>query len=167
MMLPFQTGQASMIGPDQVNSTATATAQLDRDVVVNFLSRSQTVDQFTSLGLDAQSAMDRVAAMTDAEVSLLAGKVNAVPAGGDGLLDRLRAHTRHSRAPDPGHAPWRFPMNEPDFRLEQLLDLWPDRFEGIDPRPVVSRHSLLARKIAGPPPPRQLGHLSQHGQPIV
>ena len=84
MMLPFQSGQASMIGADQVNSTATV--QLDRDVVVNFLSRAQTAQQFQSLGLDAQSAKDRVASMTDAEVSMLAGKIGAVPAGGDGLV---------------------------------------------------------------------------------
>jgi hypothetical protein len=84
MMLPFQTGQASMIGTDQVNSAATV--QVDRNVVLNFLSRSQTVNQFQTLGLDAQAAMDRVAAMTDDEVSTLAGKINAVPAGGDGLV---------------------------------------------------------------------------------
>lgn len=85
MMLPFQTGQASMIGTDQVNSTATV--QVDRNVVLSFLSRSQTTDQLQSMGLDPQTARDRVAAMTDAEVSTLAGKINAAPAGADsGLL---------------------------------------------------------------------------------
>jgi len=84
MMLPFQTGQASMIGTDQVNSAATV--QVDRNVVLNYLSRSQTVNEFQTLGLDAQAARDRVAAMTDAEVSALAGKISAVPAGGDGLI---------------------------------------------------------------------------------
>ena len=82
--LPFQTGQASMIGSDQVNSAATV--QLDRTIVLNYLSRSQTVNEFQALGLDAQTAMDRVAAMTDDEVGTLAGKINAVPAGGDGLV---------------------------------------------------------------------------------
>jgi len=84
MMLPFQTGQASMIGTDQVNSAATV--QLDRNIVLNYLSRSQTVSEFQSLGLDAQIASDRVAAMTDAEVSMLAGKISAFPAGSDGLI---------------------------------------------------------------------------------
>ncbi len=84
MMLSFQTAQAGMIGADQVSSAATV--QVDRNVVLNFLSRSQTVDQFQSLGLDAQAARDRVAAMTDNEVSTLAGKINAVPAGGDSGL---------------------------------------------------------------------------------
>ncbi len=84
MVLPFQTGHARMIGMDQVNSTAAA--QADRALVLNHLSRSQVVSEFQTLGLDAQAARDRVAAMTDGEVSALAGKVNAVPAGGDGLI---------------------------------------------------------------------------------
>lgn len=84
MTLPFQTGQASMIGTEQVN--AAATVQLDRSIVVNYLSRSQTVSEFQALGMDVQTAIDRVAAMTDDEVSTLAGKVSAVPAGGDGLI---------------------------------------------------------------------------------
>ncbi|MCK9387660.1 MAG: PA2779 family protein [Sulfuritalea sp.] len=82
--LPFQTGQASMIGTDQVN--AAATVQADRNLVSNYLSRSQTVNEFQALGLDTQTALDRVAAMTDEEVGSLAGQINAVPAGGDGLV---------------------------------------------------------------------------------
>jgi hypothetical protein len=39
-----------------------------------------------ALGLDPQVAQDRVAAMTDTEVSSLAGKMNALPAGGEGLI---------------------------------------------------------------------------------
>ncbi len=84
MMLPFQTGQARMIGMDQVNSAAAV--QADRNLVLSHLSRSQVVDEFQTLGLDAQAARDRVAAMTDDEVSALAGKIHAVPAGGDGLI---------------------------------------------------------------------------------
>ncbi|MDZ4251158.1 MAG: PA2779 family protein [Sulfuritalea sp.] len=82
--LPFQTGQASMIGTDQVS--AAATVQANRSLVLNHLNRAQTVSEFQALGLDAQQARDRVAAMTDAEVGKLAGQINAVPAGGDGLI---------------------------------------------------------------------------------
>ncbi len=82
--LPFQTGQASMIGTDQV--TAAATVQADRNLVSSYLSRSQTVSEFQALGLDAQDARDRVASMTDEEVRSLAGQINAAPAGGDGLV---------------------------------------------------------------------------------
>ncbi|MFH1869734.1 MAG: PA2779 family protein [Pseudomonadota bacterium] len=82
--LPFQTGQASMISTDQVS--AAATVQANRSLVLNHLNRAQTVNEFQALGLDAQQARDRVAAMTDEEVGDLAGQINAVPAGGDGLV---------------------------------------------------------------------------------
>lgn len=82
MMLPFQTGQASMIGTDQV--TSAATVQLDRNTVLNFLNRAQTAEQLQSMGVDSQTALDRVAAMTDDEIGTLAGKINAAPAGADG-----------------------------------------------------------------------------------
>lgn len=86
ILIPFQTGQASMIGTDQAVAAATATA--DRSTVLNYLSRSQTESQLQSLGLDPQTAKDRVAAMTDSEVGKLAGQIHAAPAGGDaaGLL---------------------------------------------------------------------------------
>jgi hypothetical protein len=35
------------------------------------------------MGLDAASAKDRVAAMTDAEVAYLAGRIERLPAGAD------------------------------------------------------------------------------------
>lgn len=84
MMLPFQHGQAGMIGTEQAGNAATV--QLDRNTVSNYLARTQTVNELQTLGLDAQNARDRVAAMTDDEVGTLAGKINAAPAGGDGLV---------------------------------------------------------------------------------
>jgi hypothetical protein len=80
MVAPFQTVQAGMIGTDAVN--AAATVQADRAVVVNYLTRAQTVSEFQSLGMDPQQAVERVGAMTDAEVGALAGKINTAPAGG-------------------------------------------------------------------------------------
>ena|SRR5437870_2875674 len=84
MLLPYQTGQASMIGT--ALAAAPASVQAERNAISNFLSRAQTASELQSLGLDPQVAQDRVAAMTDAEVSSLAGKMNALPAGGEGLL---------------------------------------------------------------------------------
>jgi hypothetical protein len=84
LLLPYQTGQASMIGTDL--AVQPASAQADRNAISSFLSRSQTVNELHALGLDPQVAHDRVAAMTDAEVSSLAGKMHALPAGGDGLI---------------------------------------------------------------------------------
>jgi hypothetical protein len=82
IMLPMQSVQAGMIDTQQTHSPASL--QVDRDVVIGFLSRAQTVSELQTLGVDAQSARDRVASMTDGEVSSLAGKINAMPAGADG-----------------------------------------------------------------------------------
>ena len=79
VLLPFQTGQASMIGTDQ--AVAVASAQADRDLVSSFLARSQAQSELQSMGIDAKTAKDRVASMTDAEVGTLAGKIRSMPAG--------------------------------------------------------------------------------------
>ena len=77
---PVQFAQAGMIGTDQI---VTAASQADRTTVLEFLGRAEVANQLQSLGLDAKSATDRVAAMTDAEVQMLAGKINSMPAGAD------------------------------------------------------------------------------------
>lgn len=84
IMVPFQSGQASMIVADQVNTAVSA--QADRISLSNLLNRAETRSEFQSLGLDAKATTERLAAMTDDEVHTLAGQVNAVPAGGDGLV---------------------------------------------------------------------------------
>jgi hypothetical protein len=81
---PFQTGQASMIGTAQLGSVSTV--QIDRNIVLDYLNRSETTSQLQTMGVSAETAKDRVAAMTDGEVSTLAAEINAVPAGGDGLV---------------------------------------------------------------------------------
>jgi hypothetical protein len=77
---PYQIAQAGMIGTDQV---ATTSVMSDRTAVLDFLSRADVADQLQALGLDAISAKDRVAAMTDGEVAFLAGRIQNMPAGGD------------------------------------------------------------------------------------
>jgi hypothetical protein len=77
---PYQVAQAGMIGTDQV---ATTSSQADRSAVLSFVSRADVAGQLQALGLDASSAKDRVAAMTDSEVSYLAGRISSMPAGGD------------------------------------------------------------------------------------
>ena len=78
---PYQVAQAGMIGTDQV---ATTSSQADRSAVLSFVTRADVAGQLQALGLDAASAKDRVAAMTDTEVSYLAGQINSLPAGADG-----------------------------------------------------------------------------------
>jgi hypothetical protein len=76
---PYQIATAAMIGTDQV---VASTSQADRTTVLNFLSRSDVANKLQSLGLEPGTAKDRVAAMTDQEVQSLAGRINAMPAGG-------------------------------------------------------------------------------------
>jgi hypothetical protein len=75
---PFQWAQAGMIGTDQV---VASTAQADRAAVLNFVSRSDVASQLQSFGIDASTAKDRVAAMTDQELRTIAGRIDAMPAG--------------------------------------------------------------------------------------
>ena len=77
---PYQLAQAGMIGTDQV---ATASSQADRSAVLEFVSRADVANQLQALGMDAATAKERVAAMTDAEISFLASRINDLPAGGD------------------------------------------------------------------------------------
>ena len=79
LMLPFQAIQAGMIGTDQVS--ARTTAQANRDMVLSVIQRSEVASQMQALGLDARTASERVAAMTDDEVNGLANQIDSLPAG--------------------------------------------------------------------------------------
>ena len=76
--LPFQVN-AGMIGTDQV--VTAAQAQAARATVLSQLSRVEVAAQLQSLGLTAQNARDRVAALTDSEVAKLADQIDSLPAG--------------------------------------------------------------------------------------
>lgn len=78
---PYQVAHAGMIGTDQVVASA---SQLDRNAVLGFVSRSDVASQLQALGIDPSTAQERVAAMSDAEVQMLAGRIHAMPAGADG-----------------------------------------------------------------------------------
>jgi hypothetical protein len=80
--MPFHVAQAGIISTEQ----AVASVQSDRATVLNLIQRSDVASQLQSFGVDLSTAKDRVAAMTDEEVRALAGKLDAVPAGGDGLV---------------------------------------------------------------------------------
>ena len=71
--------QAGMIGTDQV--VAGAQDQANRDKVLNFVARGDVVKQLETLGLSSSTAKERVSAMTQDEVNMLAGKIDSMPAG--------------------------------------------------------------------------------------
>ncbi len=78
VLLPFST-QAGMIGTEQVVTNATAEA--NRDKVLEFVSRTDVQKQFEAQGLTATNAADRVNAMTQEEINRIAGKIDSLPAG--------------------------------------------------------------------------------------
>ncbi len=81
LALSFQTAGAGMIGAEQA---APGTAQTDRAMVLETLARADTSSQLEALGVDPRQARDRVAAMSDQEVTQLAGDIRQAPAGADG-----------------------------------------------------------------------------------
>lgn len=78
VLLPFSS-QAGMIGTDQL--VAGASDQANRDKVVDFMSRTDVLKKFETLGLTAANAQDRVNAMTQEEINRIAGKIDSLPAG--------------------------------------------------------------------------------------
>lgn len=55
--------------------------QANRALVNDFMSRADVRTQFEQLGVDADEANLRVAALSDAEVAKLAGEIKSAPAG--------------------------------------------------------------------------------------
>ncbi len=78
LLLPFQSVNAGMIATDQAMPSG---AQVERASLLGALDRPDVAAQMQVLGLDAATAKDRVAAMTDEEVRTLAGKMDSLPAG--------------------------------------------------------------------------------------
>jgi hypothetical protein len=60
-------------------------ASTERGRVRDFMLREDVRAQMQSLGVDADTVRERVDAMTDEEVSKLAGRIDQAPAGGDVL----------------------------------------------------------------------------------
>jgi hypothetical protein len=79
LALSFQTANAGLIGADQ--AAAANAAQTDRALVMSVLNRAETTAQLQAQGIDPAMARERVAAMTDQEVQVLAQDMQTAPAG--------------------------------------------------------------------------------------
>lgn len=66
-------------------STESVSAAGSRERVAAFLERADVQGQMEALGVSAADVKSRVAALSDAEVAGLAGKIDTLPAGGDGV----------------------------------------------------------------------------------
>lgn len=75
--------QASIIATDEITSAAASVSS--RDTVSGFLARDDVRQAMLAQGVTPQAALERVQAMSDVEVSQLAGRIDQAPAGGDVL----------------------------------------------------------------------------------
>lgn len=76
---PYQVASAGMVSTEK---SLVSTAQHDRVVLSEFLSRAEVARQLQAFGIDATTAQERVAAMSDDEARALAGRIDSAPAGG-------------------------------------------------------------------------------------
>lgn len=81
---------AAPIAPEAVLSEASAASiSQDRADVVAWLQREDVRKQMASLGVSAEQATDRVAALSDEEVRGLAGKLDQARVAGDGVIGAI------------------------------------------------------------------------------
>jgi hypothetical protein len=77
--LPF-TAQAGLIATDEAVSPIQL--QADRAKVRDFVARADVQQQLQQQGLTQQIAQERVNALTDNDIQKIAGRIDALPAGG-------------------------------------------------------------------------------------
>jgi uncharacterized protein DUF6627 len=77
------TANAELVGTDEAAaSVEPANPNADREKVRAFLERPEVVKQLQAMGVSPDEAKARVGALSDAEVHLVAGKLDALPTGG-------------------------------------------------------------------------------------
>jgi hypothetical protein len=80
-----QIAQAAPISTDAALAAAATSSQRER--VARFLDRADVQQQLEQRGVSPADAKARIASLSDAEVTQLAGQIDSLPAGGDvGIL---------------------------------------------------------------------------------
>ncbi|MCW3478571.1 PA2779 family protein [Neisseriaceae bacterium JH1-16] len=80
--LALQPIQASAEIVSTQDAASSQKIQVDRDKIRTFLDRATVKDKLQAMGVQATVAKDRVDALSDSEVELLAQRIDALPAGG-------------------------------------------------------------------------------------
>ena len=86
LTMPMGVANAALIGTDQAIDRAAADAE--RVQVMAFLARDDVRRGFQSVGVDADEATGRVAAMSDSEIHQVALRMEQLPAG-QGVAEAL------------------------------------------------------------------------------
>lgn len=79
-----QSVQAAIISTEQV--VTAAAAEQNRAKINAAFDRADVQVELQKMGITADEAKARVAALTDAETASIAHRVDAIPAGGDGII---------------------------------------------------------------------------------
>lgn len=82
-----QTVQAAMISTEQVVSAAAA--EQNRAKINATFDRADVQGELQKMGITADEAKARVASLTDLETASIAHRVDAMPAGGDGIIGAI------------------------------------------------------------------------------
>jgi hypothetical protein len=83
MLVSMAPLQAAMISTDEL--LAAEGLAVERADLLASLDREDVREQLVALGVDPEQAKQRVAALTDAEIAELNGRLGELPAGGDAL----------------------------------------------------------------------------------
>ena len=78
-LLPF-TSQAGIIGTETTITLQQNISNIEK--VKSFLSREDVIAKYESMGLSSKISKERVDALTQEEVDLVAAKIDSLPAGG-------------------------------------------------------------------------------------
>ncbi len=79
--MPMGLAQAALVGTDEVISAASADAERAR--LAAFVARQDVRERMQQMGVDPDEAKARIAGMSDSEISQVAAKLDAMPAGQD------------------------------------------------------------------------------------
>jgi hypothetical protein len=79
LALPVQQARAEIVSTEEVAGAAQSAANRER--VMEVMGRAEVEQGLVKLGVDPQAAKARVAALSEAEVNALAGKLDSLPAG--------------------------------------------------------------------------------------
>ena len=85
LAIGFQSvASATVIGTQDYLNHMDRASQITQ--IQSALSRQDVRNQLVRLGVDPVAASERVASLSDQELASVSGKLDALPAGGDGLL---------------------------------------------------------------------------------
>ena len=77
------TANAELVGTDEAAaSVEPANQNADRDKLRAFMERPEVIEKLKAVGVSPDQAKARVAALSDQEVHMIAGRLDMLPAGG-------------------------------------------------------------------------------------